>query len=1052
MDKNELVVTTVIPKDHWKDVKLIAVDIETNTEDPLGKKEGLGGYGLSYVTDITDVALLDISGNRGIVFHNPTKKQQRFIAKVLGRDHITIVAHNAVFDLRNLGGHYGFQIARNSLVWDTKTIGVRMLMGNKQGRGFDLQTFYDRLGLKYHYPKEFIAEMKEQRKNLSNLAEALKALSTDNPIWGEVDGYIPPTAEQVLFEEAAKKAIAKYVLSDTLMAAEIYKKQLETAVTLDKNHARIGLWYHVPVWKALKENLDWWLRGLRVATNQSIVGVKIDIPYAKKLMGQYQEIIEEKSDIVFGVEDTSDPYAAFNEVISTLYYYSRVLDVCRDSDNTYSKPTGWKFWKFVKLSKAVIKDSFNTTGGEFPDEWVDFLLDLDPEKATRGQVLKNHPLLGDVPVIDLEEYIERVCFKDKYGSRFLAKTKAKWWVSYYTATKSDNPTRKQMLNKKSFKPYYLFVICGLDLPSKELVVEFPKQLLTKKGFAPARVLLKENRTLPVMRYMLDGFLSFGKDAISVYMTSIGKKDDRFPKAGAYKEFLEATAKVSMINELLLHARRDGRIHSLIVPSTRTGRDTSSSPNLQNLNMKIMRGILIGDEGRVLMELDLSNAENVTAAMIAGDDKLAAATEEGDFHSTMAAIYFAKEWKAADADRRKELRGMGKSITFGTAYGMGVFSMQIELREDGVYLVSDKIRKIIRSKDNAYPKVVAKKKSIIRESKARVAHGFMPAYVPLWSKERVQTPYDDYGIEIQYRNEWNHAQQGGVATVVHRSMTEAQEWLEDEDYETRIAINIHDSDIPNVVIEEVNEAIPKISEFMGSQVPDIFCRRTTPMVHFVSAVGPENAEKWGYVDGQDYPLPLDKFYNQWGVHAMPEGEDEAPTWRGPVHKGWTLKGETQAIKHGMSLDDLWKGQAILSSEVVVDKNNGCRPSLSNLKKVLVGLSQLEKGYKISLPSLNGGDDIDIEVEYRDLPLTLQLLQMKGHDKPVQVAVDEIKSISLDIDMSIQALQDKKKELESIYDKLPYQQETVNNNTEGQSPGDEEQKSAGHQEERNPVLAE
>ena len=43
MSTKELIVTTTIPEDYWEDVKIIAVDIETDTEDPLGKKEGLGG-------------------------------------------------------------------------------------------------------------------------------------------------------------------------------------------------------------------------------------------------------------------------------------------------------------------------------------------------------------------------------------------------------------------------------------------------------------------------------------------------------------------------------------------------------------------------------------------------------------------------------------------------------------------------------------------------------------------------------------------------------------------------------------------------------------------------------------------------------------------------------------------------------------------------------------------------------------------------------------------------------------------------------------------------
>jgi DNA polymerase I-like protein with 3'-5' exonuclease and polymerase domains len=59
-----------------------------------------------------------------------------------------------------------------------------------------------------------------------------------------------------------------------------------------------------------------------------------------------------------------------------------------------------------------------------------------------------------------------------------------------------------------------------------------------------------------------------------------------------------------------------------------------------------------------------------AAMISGDDILAAACMAEDFHSVMATHYFGRAWERADAQERKRLRNMSKKITYGTAYGMG----------------------------------------------------------------------------------------------------------------------------------------------------------------------------------------------------------------------------------------------------------------------------------------------------------------------------------------------------------------------------------------------
>ena len=131
---------------------------------------------------------------------------------------------------------------------------------------------------------------------------------------------------------------------------------------------------------------------------------------------------------------------------------------------------------------------------------------------------------------------------------------------------------------------------------------------------------------------------------------------------------------SILESLIAHAIVDGRIHSLITVGTDTGRRASSHPAMQNWKMPAMAGVVIGDEGFTLVEIDYSNAENVMAAMIAGDDNLAAACQTEDFHSTMAVRYFGETWNQAGPQERKRLRGLSKRISYGTAYGMGARSL------------------------------------------------------------------------------------------------------------------------------------------------------------------------------------------------------------------------------------------------------------------------------------------------------------------------------------------------------------------------------------------
>jgi len=113
----------------------------------------------------------------------------------------------------------------------------------------------------------------------------------------------------------------------------------------------------------------------------------------------------------------------------------------------------------------------------------------------------------------------------------------------------------------------------------------------------------------------------------------------------------------------------------------------------------MAGVAIGDEGFTLVEIDYSNAENVMAAMIAGDSNLSAACQAEDFHSVMGAEYFGKQWQEADTAERKRLRNLSKKITYGTAYGMGAKRLG-----ESINVSTEEAKRIMRAKDAAFPRV------------------------------------------------------------------------------------------------------------------------------------------------------------------------------------------------------------------------------------------------------------------------------------------------------------------------------------------------------------
>src|SRR5207237_23133 len=122
-------------------------------------------------------------------------------------------------------------------------------------------------------------------------------------------------------------------------------------------------------------------------------------------------------------------------------------------------------------------------------------------------------------------------------------------------------------------------------------------------------------------------------------------------------YLSADWLISTLTTLMEHAALDGRIHSFVTIGTDTGRRASSHPQVQNWKIPAMAGVATGDEGFMLVELDMSNAENVMAAFISGDSALAAAYNTDDFHSAMTVQYFGEKWEQAVPEEHKHLRNL-----------------------------------------------------------------------------------------------------------------------------------------------------------------------------------------------------------------------------------------------------------------------------------------------------------------------------------------------------------------------------------------------------------
>jgi hypothetical protein len=388
-------------------------------------------------------------------------------------------------------------------------------------------------------------------------------------------------------------------------------------------------------------------------------------------------------------------------------------------------------------------------------------------------------------------------------------------------------------------------LAGLGRRRDELVRRLGDDGLTSPGSPRARArYLYERKGIPLPRHDPDSSyftragrqrlrtqpgteiqwsdLSTRSDVIESYMEEDSPYRERLQDLANY---LETDWLLSTLNGLLEHAVVDGRLHSLVTIATDTGRRASSYPHMQNWKMPAMAGVATGDEGSTLVEVDYSNAENVMAAMISGDDNLAAACDADDFHSMMAVRYFGQAWNAADDTRRRHLRTMSKKITYGTAYGMGAERLGASLG-----ISTEEALALMRAKNAAFPRMA-------RLRAAAKAQAERTGFLELWTGRRVAVPSAFVA--------WNYLCQGGVSELLKRAVVLVSETFAERGLRSRVALDIHDALVLEVAHDEWNEALSLASQIMSTIAPDDLVGRTTPPIRWRAAPNPaENRKKWG----------------------------------------------------------------------------------------------------------------------------------------------------------------------------------------------------------------
>ena len=255
--------------------------------------------------------------------------------------------------------------------------------------------------------------------------------------------------------------------------------------------------------------------------------------------------------------------------------------------------------------------------------------------------------------------------------------------------------------------------------------------------------------------------------------------------------------------LLQEIKSDGRIHTIFNQTlTRTGRLSSSNPNLQNIPVrieegKIIRKAFIPDENSILLSSDYSQIELRIFAHMANATNLIDAFVSGkDIHKKTASDIF-----GVDIDHvTPQMRYNAKAVNFGILYGISSFGLSEDLNID-----VKSAKKFIDDYLNTYPGIKDYMDNVIKE-----AHRL--GYVKtIMNRKRVIEELNNKNYMIRSMGErmaLNTPVQGSSADILKKAMIEIFDKFNSLGLKSKMLIQVHDELVFNV-LEKERETVEKI---------------------------------------------------------------------------------------------------------------------------------------------------------------------------------------------------------------------------------------------------
>ncbi len=256
--------------------------------------------------------------------------------------------------------------------------------------------------------------------------------------------------------------------------------------------------------------------------------------------------------------------------------------------------------------------------------------------------------------------------------------------------------------------------------------------------------------------------------------------------------------------------KTGRVHTSYHQAVAaTGRLSSTDPNLQNIPIKSEEGrkirqAFIAPPGYKIVAADYSQIELRIMAHLSADPGLLTAFNEGlDVHRTTAAEVFG----VAPEQVTTDLRRSAKAINFGLIYGMSSFGLAQQLG-----LSRSQAQSYIDLYFARYPGVKNYMDSIRAQAREQ---GYVETlfgrrlYLPeINSKNAAMRQYAE-------RTAINAPMQGTAADIIKRAMISADQWLNNQQADALMIMQVHDELVFEVAENKVAEYSAAFTALMCS---------------------------------------------------------------------------------------------------------------------------------------------------------------------------------------------------------------------------------------------